>query len=459
MDAIWAVIGIFLAHTWWLLLAILLGPLAANTWVAWRQRTWEHRMDYDFLEILIPREILKSPKAMEQVLAQLWSFKNSAGNLYEYWWLGELPIWHTFEMVSLGGQVHFYLRVVKFYRDLVEAAIFAFYPDIEIVEAEDYMKQFPSTVQELYRDNIKIWGGEMILKKSGAYPIKNYTDFESPDENKEYDPMSAFLELFGKIKPGQLVGVQYIFAPAGTPHGEHMIAEYQKEVIKLRERKQEEDPAGHGKASLKTSFPGGIMPALEVAAQEVDPSQVAVLRKAVLSRTPGETKTIEAIEENLARPIFDTMIRYLYLSPIEIYSEDLPRRALFGAFQQYGDADLNQFNRNKKVYTRGKVWEWPYIFPDVRKEYRRQRLWHDYRHREMPPHTFMGRLLLSYLPFNLYFGTETVHMSTRSLASIFHPPTRFVLTGPHVKRVDSRKGGAPAGMAIFGDEGQIEKFK
>ena len=50
-------------------------------------------------------------------------------------------------------------------------------------------------------------------------------------------------------------------------------------------------------------------------------------------------------------------------------------------------------------------------------------------------------------------------MNTRSLATLFHPPTFLVLTAPHLRRVESKKTGPPAGLAIYGDEGDLEKFK
>jgi hypothetical protein len=50
-------------------------------------------------------------------------------------------------------------------------------------------------------------------------------------------------------------------------------------------------------------------------------------------------------------------------------------------------------------------------------------------------------------------------MNVEGLATLFHPPTSVVLTAPHIRRVESRKTGPPAGLAIFGEEGEIEKYK
>jgi hypothetical protein len=243
---------------------------------------------------------------------------------------------------------------------------------------------------------------------------------------------------------------------------------YQKEVIKLRERKNEEAHDAHGGASMSATFPGVFMPALEVAAHDADPAQVSALRKAVLSRTPGETNIIEAIEDNLARPMFNVIIRYIYISKTELYVNHYPRRAIAGAFNQFNGVDINGFKRNKNTSTSGKLWEWPVVFPKIRYERRRQKIYYDFRHREIPAHTFFGRMAVrstfqiknkeswEYKP---EWGSNFMHLNVRSLATLFHPPTYMTLTGPHIKRVDSRKGGPPAGMAIFGEEESIEKFK
>lgn len=451
MNLIWQ----FLAYTWWLWAFLILLPMTTDMWRSYREKVFEHNIKWAMLEILIPREVQTSPRAMDQVFTQLYSFRNYPGNVKETWWDGEVTLWHSFEIVGMGGEVHFYVRTPKAYKDLTEAAIFAFYPDIEIVEAEDYMKQFPATVQGLYEAGYKIWGTEMTLQKSAAYPIRNYEEFESPDENKQYDPMSVFLEVFSKLKPGQMAALQILVGPAmvGDPHDDHALHSYQEEIIKVREGKGEHI---NGSGKTKVTFHGPL-PVFETTSPHEDPT-TGTLRKAIRIRTPGETDVLKAMDENLARPMFNTLIRYVYASPLEHYSEHLARRAIFGAFNQYGAEDLNSLKRNKNTQTRGKLWEPPYIFPDVRKEFRRQHLWYDFRHREIPPHHFWGKMMMSYLPFHLYFGSESIHLNTRSLASLWHPPTHRIMTGPHIRRVESRKQGPPAGVEIFGDEGSLERF-
>jgi hypothetical protein len=236
----------------------------------------------------------------------------------------------------------------------------------------------------------------------------------------------------------------------GNSHDEHAMHEYQEEVVKIRERK--EDPAVHGGggnvlSELKNALAPGGEPHKE---PEVGP-------KPIQTRTPGETDLLEALEGNLARPMYSTLIRYVYASPKESYDENFPRRAIFGAFNQYGAVDINSFKINFEVTVLAPRMKWPFIKKNIRKEYRKQRIWHDFQHREIPPHTFAGKLFMSYF-LNPYFSSEAVHLNTRSLATLWHPPTYRVLTGPHMRRIESKKAGPPAGIEIFGDEKEIERY-
>ena len=76
----------------------------------------------------------------------------------------------------------------------------------------------------------------------------------------------------------------------------------------------------------------------------------------------------------------------------------------------------------------------------------------------MPHETFMGKAVTSYF-FDWNTKSETYAMTSESVATLFHPPTFSVLTAPHMKRMESKKAGPPAGLAIFGGEKEIEKYQ
>ncbi len=177
-----------------------------------------------------------------------------------------------------------------------------------------------------------------------------------------------------------------------------------------------------------------------------------------IMRSPGQTDILKAVEENLSKPVFDTLIRFIYLTDKATFSDSFPRRGLVGAFNQYAALNLNSFKKNYGMETRCRIWNKPYVFPKTRVEYRKARLLMNYLKRDVPPETSMGRLITSYL-FNWNKSSKRFKMNTKCLATVFHIPTAVVLTEPHLKHLESKKAGPPSGLAIFGEEEELEKYK
>lgn len=443
-------IGDVLAAIWPLLAFAVLLPLFTSTWLFYRQEKFEkEQIKWILLELKIPREIRKNPLAMEQVLTAIWNLRNAPGDFREKWWDGEVTLWFSLELVSFGGEVHFYIRLHRKYKDMVEAALFSYYPDVEVTEVDDYIGRLPSDIGEMYAQGYDLWGGEMILEKHDAYPIRTYPEFEAAEEEKQHDPMAVFLEVLGKLKREEIVAIQILIAPKDFREW----VESGKEIVEeLRTSKK-------GKAEIqvttKTDFPGGPLPAFEAVKKSTE-DEPGFFRS--MMRTPGETDVLKAVENNLSKPAFDTLIRFVYFSPQPLFYDSYPRRGLRAAFNQYGAVDINSFAINFSVATRTRIWQWPHFFPKIRNEYRKQRILYNFRNRKVPPETFMGRLLTSHL-FNWNFSSKRFGMNTECLATIYHPPTYVVMTAPHIKRVESRKAGPPAGLAIYGEESEIEKYQ
>ncbi|MEK9194340.1 MAG: hypothetical protein AAB884_00855 [Patescibacteria group bacterium] len=421
---------------WWLWLFLILFPAFHSLWLFWRQELFKS-LESDFrmvvLEMRIPREITKSPQAMEQILRSIYALRNVAGDLREKYWDGEITVWFGLEIVTFGGEVHFYLRVPVKRRNLIEAAFFSYYTDVELVEVPDYIDKLPKDIPETYARDYDMWGSEMVLVRDDAYPIKTYPNFEqeSVTEKKEVslDPISTFIELLANVKKEEVVGVQILIAPAAH--------DWARKWDKLIEELQ--TPA-----------------TMTVTAGETEEGSSS--RQIPIARSPVQTDVLEAVENNLAKPAFDTMIRFVYFSPKSIFYDSFARRGLSGVFNQYAISNLNGFIQNYSVSTRTRIWNWPHIFPKWRNEYKKQRILYNYLRRECPPETFMGRLITSYL-LNWNFSSRRFQMNVEGIATLFHPPTAAVLTAPHIKRLESRKAGPPSGLAIFGEEEEIEKYK
>lgn len=198
--------------------------------------------DMIMLEIKLPREIMKSPLATEIALASLLQ-TGGVGNWYARDFNGGLPAWASLEIASLEGVIHFYVRINKKFKELVEANFYAQYPGIEIVEADDYTKKI--RYHHLSKD-VKAWCAQYYLSgkwspknpKTGKFftkkgdgdfqekdgeekytmagdflPIKTYVDFEldkDPKEEFKIDPITPLLEFMGDIGKGEYYWYQVL---------------------------------------------------------------------------------------------------------------------------------------------------------------------------------------------------------------------------------------------------------
>lgn len=438
----------FLSLTWWFWAFFILLPAFKSLLLYWRQEIFKNSIGWVLLELKIPREVKKSAKAMEQVFTYLHSLKNAPGSILGKYWQGEVCRWFSLEMVSFGGETRFFIRSYEKYRSLIEAAFFSVYPDIEILEVEDYTDQFPRNLKDLYEMDFGAWGTEIILSREDAYPIKTYPTFENfAEDEKAFDSMSGLLEFMGKFKKGEIFGIQILIYPADSSWKD----KWSDLVKKLKENQGDENKS---KVKYQTviDFPGGgPLPAFSIAKSGGEEKSTSGV-----SRSPREIDILKAVENNLSKPAFNTLFRCIYLSPRAIFNDTLAKKGINAVLSQY--AELNSFSQNKDVSAGTEAWQWSRPIYSLNSEYKIQHLIYSYRKREIPPQSWMGKFITSY-PFNSNFKSKLFILNTEGLATLFHPPTTVVLTAPHIRRIESRKTGPPAGLAIYGEEEEIEKYQ
>ncbi|MEK7541921.1 MAG: hypothetical protein AAB533_03680 [Patescibacteria group bacterium] len=429
------VLNWFLAY-WWLWAFLALLALAFNVWMAYIQEYFKKKTStWIMLEMHIPREMTQTPRAMDQVFSAIHAVRNSASDLEERYWDGEVPQWFSFEAVSFGGEIHFYLFIPQIRRKHVEAAFYAMYPDIQFTEVpEDYIGRLPATAMELYEKGYRMFGNELLLSQNPVYPIRTYLDFESVAEEKEVDPIGPLLETLSRIDPREHLWVQILARPKVDEFIGAFKREGEEEINKIREEGRfVRGPSGAPVIDPETGFPLYSIP------------------------SPGQVEKMKAINRKIGKPVFDVVIRYMYFSPPELFSMSFGRRSIFFAMNQYASEDFNKFSHNVFAWTLAKIWYSPYIFPRRRAAARREWLYAKYRGREMHPETWFQTVLKMRLfhwgfrPRNPPRGLSPA-LSTEELATLFHPPTKLVLTGPLIKRVEARRVGPPATLPIYGEE-------
>lgn len=219
--------------------------LCAWTWRFWKMyvnQKFLNKLNDEFvmLEIRLPREIFKSPLATEVAISSMLQ-GSGVGNWYQTQFLGNLPLYASLEIASIEGVIHFYVRVLGRFKELVEENFYAQYPGIEITGADDYTKLLRYVHLS---DAVSCWGEEYTLgekwaptdPKTGApsetkkmradfYPIKTYTDYElekNPKEEFKVDPISVLMEFMGSLGKGEHLWYQIIFQDEKLYDGKKM---------------------------------------------------------------------------------------------------------------------------------------------------------------------------------------------------------------------------------------------
>lgn len=407
--------------TWFLWLPILALLMFFEAWLSYVRNHFKERIAWTYFEIKIPREIRRGPKAMEQLFSSFHTFIGGPSAWYDYYWTGEVKLWYSFEIVSFGGDIHFFLRTPTKHKNYAEANIYAQYPDLEIAEVDDYTLRMPPTYDALKSAGYELWGTELQLEKDDVYPIRLYEEFETPSEYSTLDPISSLIEVLNALRPGEEIWLQILVSPANTSWQ----ARGASFVRKLQEKTRIVTESGEGK-------------------------------KMTVDRTPGEELALKAIEHNISKPGFQTLIRYVYLAPSDIYNKNTPWYGVLGSFNQYSSKAHNAFKHNSVVRTAVLWYYWPFFFPNWRQHYRREKIYRVFRERAMKESGFFTEITTK----ETLSPTYHLVLNTEELATIYHFPSNIVLTAPSIQRIESRKVGPPAHLPARGSAEDLpEGFK
>ena len=87
----------------------LFGAVFWHEWVHYIQERHRSNMKWVILEVKLPKEIHKTPIAMEIVLNSLYQMGGSIV-WWDKYWKGKVKDWFSLEMVSIEGHVKFFIR-------------------------------------------------------------------------------------------------------------------------------------------------------------------------------------------------------------------------------------------------------------------------------------------------------------------------------------------------------------
>lgn len=434
---------------WWFFLPIILCFPFQTFYLYWLRWDIWYKKEFQWivLEIKPPKEVMKPFKAMEDVLELIWAIYD--GPIWrEIMCEGELPLgggaWFSFEIVSLGGKIHFFARIPIKFRKTFETSFYAHYPELEIKEVDDYVKNVP---QDIPNEKWGLLGEVYGFRREHCYPIKTYPAFfeergEMIKEEKRIDPMNSLLENMTRLKEGEQFWFQIVLNPiideipfrAEGKRIANKIArrpEEKKESVLAKELKKIFVPPSPGEV-----FPperGRVLPTEEEKIEGISPGRTEAGEREMLI-TPRERMILSAIENKSSKMAFQTWMRGIY-----IFRKDKPfdtanlrvARTYLGHFKV---ADLNLFLQWGLTRTRI---HW--ILRPRRLYLRKRKIFRNCIQRFPPlyPQVYEG---------GANDGKGTPVLNTEELATIFHFPTKIIL--PEVPRIEVKPGGPPPGLPV-----------
>jgi len=408
---------LFLSGGWVVFLIVFLCGFY-YIWLTQKRITFQADLRYIMLAIDVPKDNIQTPKAVEQIFAHLHGIQKK-GNLKERYLHGYVQPAFSLELISIEGYIQFIIRTPQEFRDMVEAAIYAQYPEAEITEVDDYSKDFEPVFPN---DKFDIWGTEFKLAKKQVYPIKTYPSFEHPIAKTIIDPMASLLEILSRFKKGEQLWIQLIIAP---PANENWREAGLRSIHKLIGTRTEKSPSIFW---LPKNIIQGVSES--ITATVIPPSsfeeEVSSFRPGslMMSLPPNEKAVVEAVGMKISKLGFITKFRIIYLAQKGSFEGSRPP-SIEGAIKQFSTLDLNGFKFDKK--TRTKI---DYFFIKTRLRFRKRHILKNFK-------------LRSYLR-----GYSRFILNTEELASVYHFPSSETVKAPLVKKTEAKRGEPPFSLPV-----------
>ena len=145
------------------------------------------------------------------------NMKKPSGLINKYY-KGSVQEKHSFEIVSSGGNMSFYIRTPKKQLVSTKKSLFAHMPSLLVHEVEDYTQNFKFNAREY-----KLSAAEWTMKKDNHFPIKTYINYKKEEDvhlSKQYisqdqkqtvkDQLHELYELFNLVGEHETVCIQYV---------------------------------------------------------------------------------------------------------------------------------------------------------------------------------------------------------------------------------------------------------
>jgi hypothetical protein len=437
-------------------LPFLIVWLGWGWWLEYVRKLKLTEAKFTMIEIRIPKEVFKSPAAIETILTSMygdtkpplftkgidtkWStLITDFGKWYDAVWLGKWPLWWSLEIASIEGNIYFFMRCEPKNRETLENLIYAQFPQAEVTEVDDYTKYVPPFK---IGNGWDLRGGEYKLKETfapdpndkdtkipiDALPMKTYVDYGlheafQLEEEQKIDPLVPLLQVLGSLGQGEQIWIQYVIEGSWA-HFDNP------------------DPAKKKEKPYVTWQDVGRFFVSQLLAKYASVN---------LKNVPEHEKPrIEATERKLTKYGYDCGIRVMYLGKGDKFKKD-KFTEIKNAFKQFNAPNLNSL---ECINQTDDGFDYPWQdYKDLKKGTNREKMFKRYVKRDFfyPPEagaTLAVKKMADKPLVNATIGKQvTSVLSTEELATLFHFPGTVAQTSA-LGRIDAQKAEPPANLPI-----------
>ncbi len=423
-------LGVILAYAGWFIIPAILFVLFWELRLRFIRRAFVKKMDFKIIEVKVPKDILRTAKAMEQIFSamyQIYSF--GIKSKWDKYVSGKVEEKISFEIEGSQTGVRFFVYFPARRQKLVEMAIYAQYPNAEIFEVEDYTKSLPI---HLPNDEYDVWGANYGFNKGNYYPIQTYQYFEETEDEKRIDPLAHIFEVMSNLKEGERIWYQVMIAGTGKAVNNDWQKEGEDKISEIAGHKKTDK----AKFSVWGEFNMWVGNFFKAPFADINwGEEKKEERPAARFLTPVEQNTVKAIGHKISKLGFETVIRFIYIDKKAEFSP-LNIAAFMGSFQQFGIQDLNSFKPGAEITIAVSLFsKWVARYKKMVEFVKKRAIYFAYINRRFGKTNFEKKEKFPVL-------------NIEELATIYHFPSLIIET-PQLRRLETKKGGPPQGLPII----------
>ncbi len=432
----------FLNYGLWIFLTLVILTIIWKHWIDKNKKQYLSKQKYILLGINMPKDNEQGPEAVERFFVHLAGIREKF-TWYEKNIQGKSQLNISLEMVSIEGQIQFFIHTPVQFRDLVESAIYTSYPSLEIFEEnQDYTD---NALEGFLEDKHNVWGADLKLVEQNPIPIKTYPEFEHKLSKELKDPLIDLLEVLGRLKASEQIWLQFIITPIDSElkeEGERLI----KKILLGKDIKKNPNNIIDMAVLFLMKFGQDAVEFIKEVLDlhpTVDKFEDKEEKNISL---PGDKRLIDAIQNKISKIAFESCIRMVYLADKEVFAKDRGITGTLGAFNAFCAIDLNSFEVSLVSRVAEKNWKGSKIL-----EAQKQEVIKAYQKRAFKWRARVGIPKIIFKVKNFLTLPERSApksiLNTEELATIYHFPVNMIKVSL-IKKTSSKKAEPPLGLPV-----------